>query len=122
MSFISAIIIISIRSDLFSEQAQYGRPPGIKDVLYDDRGNVVAVMKISPEKLPSHRYVAYPSRVILVHQLSGGGGEEGGGGEGGCMAHLKENKKMFTCNCKEKHVSMVINLLFFPILSSILDF
>lgn len=79
MSFISAIIIISIRSDLFSEQAQYGRPPGIKDVLYDDRGNVVAVMKISPEKLPSHRYVAYPSRVILVHQLSG---EGGGGGWG----------------------------------------
>lgn len=36
-------------------KAQYGRPPGIKDVLYDDRGNVVAVMKISPEKLPSHR-------------------------------------------------------------------
>lgn len=36
-------------------KAQYGRPPGVKDVLYDDRGNVVAVMKISPEKLPSHR-------------------------------------------------------------------
>ncbi|KAJ7358674.1 hypothetical protein OS493_022107 [Desmophyllum pertusum] len=36
-------------------KAQYGRPPGIKDVLYDDRGNVVAVMKISPDKLPSHR-------------------------------------------------------------------
>lgn len=64
-------------------QAQYGRPPGIKDVLYDDRGNVVAVMKISPEKLPSHRYVAIPSRVTLVHQLGGGG----------CMPHLKGNKK-----------------------------
>lgn len=37
------------------QQAQYGRPPGIKDVLYDERGNVVAVMKISPDKLPSHR-------------------------------------------------------------------
>ena len=37
------------------EQAQHGRPPGIKDVLYDERGNVIAVMKISPEKLPSHR-------------------------------------------------------------------
>lgn len=36
-------------------KAQYGRPPGIKDVLYDERGNVVAVMKISPDKLPSHR-------------------------------------------------------------------
>lgn len=36
-------------------KAQYGRPPGIKDVVYDERGNVIAVMKISPEKLPSHR-------------------------------------------------------------------
>ena len=71
MSFISVIIIILIGSDLISVQAQYGRPPGIKDVLYDDRGNVVAVMKISPEKLPSHRYVAIPSRVTLVHQLGG---------------------------------------------------
>lgn len=40
---------------VISVQAQYGRPPGIKDVLYDERGNVVAVMKISPDKLPSHR-------------------------------------------------------------------
>ena len=54
-------------------------------MLYDDRGNVVAVMKISPEKLPSHRYVAIPSRVTLVHR---------GGGGGGCMAHLKGNKKI----------------------------
>ena len=46
-------------------------------MLYDDRGNVVAVMKISPEKLPSHRYVTIPSRVTLVH---GGGGGGGGGG------------------------------------------
>ena len=67
MSFTSVIIIVSIGSDLISVQAQYGRPPGIKDVLYDDRGNVVAVMKISPEKLPSHRYVSIPSRVTLVH-------------------------------------------------------
>ena len=51
-------------------------------MLYDDRGNVVAVMKISPEKLPSHRYVAIPSRVTLVHR------------GGGCMAHLKGNKKI----------------------------
>ena len=86
MSFTSVIIIVSIGSDLISVQAQYGRPPGIKDVLYDDRGNVVAVMKISPEKLPSHRYVAIPSRVTLVHR--------GGGGGGGCMAHLKGNKKI----------------------------
>ena len=46
-------------------------------MLYDDRGNVVAVMKISPEKLPSHRYVAIPSRVTLVHRGVGGAG--GGG-------------------------------------------
>ncbi|RMX55289.1 hypothetical protein pdam_00017783 [Pocillopora damicornis] len=42
-------------SNYSKSQAQYGRPPGIKDVLYDERGNVVAVMKISPDKLPSHR-------------------------------------------------------------------
>ena len=60
-------------------------------MLYDDRGNVVAVMKISPEKLPSHRYVAIPSRVTLVHQLCVGGGRGGGGG---CMSHLKGNKKI----------------------------
>ncbi|XP_068705069.1 uncharacterized protein [Montipora foliosa] len=42
-------------SQLSNSQAQYGRPPGIKDVVYDERGNVIAVMKISPEKLPSHR-------------------------------------------------------------------
>ena len=53
---------VEVRSDLYNvciiivcQQAQYGRPPGIKDVLYDERGNVVAVMKISPDKLPSHR-------------------------------------------------------------------
>ena len=71
MSFIFVIIIVSIGSDLFSVQAQYGRPPGIKDVLYDDRGNVVAVMKISPEKLPSHRYVAIPSRVYFGPSAGG---------------------------------------------------
>lgn len=42
-------------SNFSKSQAQYGRPPGIKDVLYDERGNVVAVVKISPDKLPSHR-------------------------------------------------------------------
>ena len=116
----SVIIIVSIGTDLISVQAQYGRPPGIKDVLYDDRGNVVAVMKISPEKLPSHRYVAIPSRVTLVHQLGGGGG---------WMAHLKGNKKKFvesqsltSKHCKKMHVSIVINLPFLPMLSSILDF
>ena len=65
-------------------------------MLYDDRGNVVAVMKISPEKLPSHRYVAIPSRVTLVHW---------GGGGGGCMAHLKGKKKNFveTQSLTNKH-------------------
>lgn len=36
-------------------KAQQGRPPGRKEVMYDDRGNVVAVMRINPDKLPSHR-------------------------------------------------------------------
>lgn len=118
MSFISVIIIVSIGSDLISVQAQYGRPPGIKDVLYDDRGNVVAVMKISPEKLPSHRYVAIPSRVTLVHQLGwrvyGSPQEE--------QKRFVESQSLTNKHCKKIHVSIVINLPFLSILSSILDF
>jgi len=34
-------------------KAQQGRPPGQKEVEYDDQGNVISVMKI--KKLPSHR-------------------------------------------------------------------
>lgn len=37
-------------------------------MLYDDRGNVVAVMKISPDKLPSHRYLI---GFILVFRQAG---------------------------------------------------
>ena len=36
-------------------QSPQGRPPGAKDVTYDERGNIVGVMKINPQKLPSHR-------------------------------------------------------------------
>ncbi|KAK3089198.1 hypothetical protein FSP39_001674 [Pinctada imbricata] len=36
-------------------KVQSGRPPGNKDVLYDDMGNVMAVVKLNPDKLPSHR-------------------------------------------------------------------
>ncbi|KAK3761348.1 hypothetical protein RRG08_060916 [Elysia crispata] len=36
-------------------KVQTGRPPGNKDVVYDDFGNVVAVMKLDPEKLPTHK-------------------------------------------------------------------
>lgn len=36
-------------------QVQAGRPPGNKDVVYDDMGNVIAVVKLDPEKLPNHR-------------------------------------------------------------------
>ena len=100
-------------------QAQYGRPPGIKDVLYDDRGNVVAVMKISPEKLPSHRYVAIPSRVTLVHQL--GGGRLYGSPQGE-QKRFVASQSLTNKHCKKMHVSKVINLPFLPILSSILDF
>ena len=38
-------------------QVQNGRPPGNKDVEYDDMGNVVAVMRLDSEKLPNHRYI-----------------------------------------------------------------
>lgn len=36
-------------------KVQNGRPPGNKDVEYDEMGNVVAVMKLDAERLPSHR-------------------------------------------------------------------
>jgi hypothetical protein len=35
-------------------QVQAGRPPGNKDVIYDDQGNVLSVTKLDPSKLPSH--------------------------------------------------------------------
>ena len=90
-------------------------------MLYDDRGNVVAVMKISPEKLPSHRYVAIPSRGTLVHG--------GGGGEGEAVwltsrgiKKFVESQSLTNKHCKKMHVSIVINLPCLPMLSSILDF
>ena len=118
MSFISVIIIVSVGSDLISVQAQYGRPPGIKDVLYDDRGNVVAVMKISPEKLPSHRYVAISSKVTLVHHL---GGRLNGSPQGE-QKKIVESQSLTNKHCKKMHVSIVINLPFLPILFSISAF
>lgn len=36
-------------------KVQAGRPPGNKEVEYDDYGNVVAVIKLNPDRLPSHR-------------------------------------------------------------------
>lgn len=36
-------------------KVQAGRPPGNKDVIYDEMGNVMAVVKLNPDKLPSHR-------------------------------------------------------------------
>ncbi|XP_077998981.1 uncharacterized protein LOC144451936 [Glandiceps talaboti] len=36
-------------------KAQAGRPPGNKDVTYDEKGNVVSVLRMDPERLPSHR-------------------------------------------------------------------
>ncbi|KAK7003682.1 hypothetical protein BgiMline_005154 [Biomphalaria glabrata] len=36
-------------------KAQNGRPPGNKEVTFDEMGNVVAVVKLDPEKLPNHK-------------------------------------------------------------------
>lgn len=36
-------------------KVQAGRPPGNKDVEYDDYGNVVAILRLNPERLPNHR-------------------------------------------------------------------
>ncbi|XP_059170066.1 uncharacterized protein LOC131951721 isoform X2 [Physella acuta] len=34
---------------------QNGRPPGNKEVMYDDMGNVIGVIKLDPDKLPTHK-------------------------------------------------------------------
>ncbi|XP_067671114.1 uncharacterized protein C2orf81 homolog isoform X1 [Haliotis asinina] len=47
--------ILRSNTDATSAQVQAGRPPGNKDVVYDDMGNVIAVVKLDPEKLPNHR-------------------------------------------------------------------
>ena len=36
-------------------QLQAGRPPGLKDVVYDEQGNVTAVARIELHKVPSRR-------------------------------------------------------------------
>ncbi|XP_033099614.1 uncharacterized protein C2orf81 homolog [Anneissia japonica] len=36
-------------------KVQAGRPPGSKDVTYDEKGNVVSIVRLDPDKLPSHR-------------------------------------------------------------------
>ncbi|KAL8563941.1 hypothetical protein ACOMHN_059371 [Nucella lapillus] len=36
-------------------RVQNGRPPGNKDVVYDEMGNVLTVMRLDTEKLPNHR-------------------------------------------------------------------
>lgn len=37
------------------QKTRDGRPPGIKDVFYDNEGNIVGVIKLNPDKLPSNR-------------------------------------------------------------------
>jgi len=36
-------------------RTQYGRPPGNKDIAYDELGNVIRVARIDPDKMPSHQ-------------------------------------------------------------------
>ena len=36
-------------------KVQAGRPPGNKDIVYDEAGNIISVLKISAEQLPQHR-------------------------------------------------------------------
>jgi len=35
-------------------RTQYGRPPGLKDIAFDELGNVTRVSRIDPDKMPSH--------------------------------------------------------------------
>lgn len=36
-------------------RTQHGRPPGVRDVIYDDKGNVIHVQKLNLDTLPNHR-------------------------------------------------------------------
>ncbi|EDV21664.1 Uncharacterized protein C2orf81-like protein [Trichoplax sp. H2] len=36
-------------------KVQQGRPPGMKDVTYDEKGNVIHVVKLTVDTLPTHR-------------------------------------------------------------------
>ncbi|KAI0237778.1 hypothetical protein LSAT2_011632 [Lamellibrachia satsuma] len=38
-----------------TQQLQAGRPPGLKDVIYDEHGNVIGVARIDLHKVPSRR-------------------------------------------------------------------
>lgn len=47
--------MLHIPSSLHSMlKLQSGRPPGGKEVMFDEYGNIIGVMKIDPNKLPSH--------------------------------------------------------------------
>ena len=36
-------------------KSQAGRPPGNREVTFDERGNVVGVMKLNVHNLPTHK-------------------------------------------------------------------
>lgn len=36
-------------------RTQHGRPPGVKEVIYDEKGNVIHVQKLNLDALPNHR-------------------------------------------------------------------
>ncbi|CAH1795140.1 unnamed protein product [Owenia fusiformis] len=44
-----------VKSVISASKVQAGRPPGTRDVQYDEVGNVIGVVKINRNKLPSHR-------------------------------------------------------------------
>ena len=41
-------------------------PPGEEEVTYDEHGNIVAMMRLSVDKLPTHRYT-FMDRLSLFH-------------------------------------------------------
>ncbi|XP_057309445.1 uncharacterized protein LOC130647561 [Hydractinia symbiolongicarpus] len=45
---------VLVLSELF-QKSQHGRPPGVREAVFDEKGNVTRVQKLNIESLPNHR-------------------------------------------------------------------
>lgn len=47
-------------------KSQAGRPPGNREVTFDERGNVIGVMKLNVQTLPTHRVRNFFTLIYLL--------------------------------------------------------